>query len=209
MFREERQMDSVTLSRRSLLQAIAATMATAALPLGWAEIAQAAHELDVAGQRGAARAREDFLPQRGRSGGRRSHRRADHSDRRLARRARGGRGVSSSTGRSRRSSRSSPATIARSSPRFQAACRERHPAAASFAALTSEQQIAYLKDGRPDAVLHHDAAADAARHVLPARLRRQSRRRRLEAASGSRTRTSSSRRSATTTATIPASSSTR
>ena len=35
--------------------------------------------------------------------------------------------------------------------------------------------------GRPDAVLQHDAAAHAPRHVLAARVRRQSRRRRLEA----------------------------
>jgi hypothetical protein len=45
-------MDSVTLSRRSLLQAIAATMAAAAIPFGWAEIAQAAQEVHVHAQGG-------------------------------------------------------------------------------------------------------------------------------------------------------------
>jgi gluconate 2-dehydrogenase gamma chain len=39
-------MDSATLSRRTLLQALAATMASAAIPFGWADIAEAAqHEM--------------------------------------------------------------------------------------------------------------------------------------------------------------------
>ena len=55
-------MDSATLSRRSLLHAIAATMATAAMPMGWAEILQAAAEADAAGQaRGGAEAKLSFL----------------------------------------------------------------------------------------------------------------------------------------------------
>jgi gluconate 2-dehydrogenase gamma chain len=38
------------LSRRSLLQALAATIGAAALPFGWTEIARAAHEAHVHGQ---------------------------------------------------------------------------------------------------------------------------------------------------------------
>ena len=64
---------------------------------------------------------------------------------------------------------------------FQAAFRERHPGAASFASLTSEQQIEYLKTVDHTPFFEHDAAAHAPRHVLDAGIRRQSRRRRLEA----------------------------
>jgi hypothetical protein len=47
-------MDSVTLSRRSLLQAIAATMATA-IPLPWAEIVHAVDEAHVTAQAGESK----------------------------------------------------------------------------------------------------------------------------------------------------------
>ena len=47
-------MDSANLSRRSLLQAIAAAIATAATPIGWAEIAQAMDETPAAAQTGGA-----------------------------------------------------------------------------------------------------------------------------------------------------------
>ena len=43
-------MDHEDLSRRSLLQAIAATIGAAALPAGWAEIAQAADKAHAAAQ---------------------------------------------------------------------------------------------------------------------------------------------------------------
>ena len=43
-------MDTEDLSRRSLLQAIVATIGAAALPLGWAEIAQASQEAHAASQ---------------------------------------------------------------------------------------------------------------------------------------------------------------
>lgn len=48
------------VSRRSLLQAIAVTLGAAALPLGWAEIAQVAHE-SHAGMQRAGDARMSFL----------------------------------------------------------------------------------------------------------------------------------------------------
>ena len=46
-------MDSANLTRRSLLQAIAAALATAAAPFGWAEIAQAMDEAPAANPLGA------------------------------------------------------------------------------------------------------------------------------------------------------------
>ncbi len=51
---------------------------------------------------------------------------------------------------------------------FQAAFRERHPAARSFASLTSAQQIEYLKGIDQTPFFAHDAAAHAARHVCAA-----------------------------------------
>src|SRR4051812_43162810 len=39
--RRRDRMDHTGIARRSLLQAIAATLATAAMPVGWAEVAQA------------------------------------------------------------------------------------------------------------------------------------------------------------------------
>src|SRR4029077_17314536 len=50
---QQRAMDNGTLSRRSLLQAIAATMASAALPFGWAEIAQAVDDGHVEAVQGS------------------------------------------------------------------------------------------------------------------------------------------------------------
>jgi gluconate 2-dehydrogenase gamma chain len=135
-------MDSITLSRRSLLQAIAATMATAAAPFGWAEIAQAAHEGHVAAQGGgstkmsflsAAEAADieavtsQIIPT-DESPGAREAGAVYFIDRALA------------TFLSQLASDYRAQLIA-----FQAAIRQRHPGSASFASLTSEQQIAYLK----------------------------------------------------------------
>jgi gluconate 2-dehydrogenase gamma chain len=138
-------MDSPPLSRRSLLHAIAAAMATAALPVGWAEIAQAAHELDVAGQAaGAARgATLSFLS---------AAEAADveaiasqiipSDDSPGAREA----GVVFFIDRALATLFPQIAGDYRAQlAGFQAAFRERHSSAASFAALPSEQQIAYLK----------------------------------------------------------------
>ena len=182
-------MESDNLSRRSLLQAIAATFGhcRAALGLGRRSRRPRTRRMPPST---IGRRSEDVVSQRGRSGGHRSRRRADHSDRRLrparARRA----SCTSSTGPSRRFSRSSPATIARSSPRFRRHVANGIPAPHRSRRSRSEQQIEYLKGGRPDAVLRHDAAAHAPRHVFAARVRRQSRRRRLEADRLRRRRTS-------------------
>ena len=56
-------MDSPTLSRRSLLHALAAAMATAAMPVSWTEIAQAAQDVHAAGHAGtgAAATKLSFL----------------------------------------------------------------------------------------------------------------------------------------------------
>ena len=59
---------------------------------------------------------------------------------------------------------------------FQAAVRAAHPQAASFAALSSEQQIEFLHTRRHDAVLRTGAAAHRVRDVLQSVVRRQSRR---------------------------------
>ena len=158
-------MESVNLSRRSLLQAIAGMVATAATPLGWADVAQAMDEARAAAQRGgdaklsflsAAEAADieavaaQIIPTDDSPGAREAGV-VYFIDRALA-----------------TFSPSSPATIARSSPRFQAAFRERHPAARSFASLTSEQQVEYLKGIDQTPFFDDDAAADAARHVCPA-----------------------------------------
>jgi len=135
-------MDNVTLSRRSLLQAIAATMATAAMPFGWEEIAQAAHEVHVAAQAGggakiswlsAAEAADieavaaQIIPTDDSPGAREA-------------------GVVYFIDRALATFLSQLAGDYRAQlAAFRAAYRERYPAAVSFAALTSEQQIEYLK----------------------------------------------------------------
>jgi gluconate 2-dehydrogenase gamma chain len=120
-------------------------MATAAMPLGWTEIAQAAHQLHVAAQTGGAAggAKLSFLSAAEAadveavasqiiptddSPGAREAGAVYFIDRALAT------FFSQLAGDYR-------AQLAA----FQAACRERHPSAGSFASLRSEQQIAYLK----------------------------------------------------------------
>lgn len=129
-------------SRRSLLQAIAATIATAATPFGWAEIAHAMDEAHAAAQVGGG-AKISFLSAAevidieavaaqiiptDDSPGAREAGVVYFIDRALAT------FLSQLAGDYR-------AQLAA----FQAAYREQHPAAASFAALTSEQQVDYLK----------------------------------------------------------------
>jgi gluconate 2-dehydrogenase gamma chain len=137
-----RQRPIATLSRRSLLQAIAATMATAALPFGSAEIAQAVDELHAAVQAGGG-AKISWLS---------ASEAADveavaaqiipTDDSPGAREA----GVVYFIDRALATFLSQLAGDYRAQlTAFQAARRERHPSAGSFASLTSEQQIAYLK----------------------------------------------------------------
>ncbi len=134
-------MDRASLSRRSLLQAIAATMATAALPFAWADIAEAVDHTHVAAQAGGAKI--SFLS---------AAEAADidaiasqiipTDDSPGAREA----GVVYFIDRALASFLSQIAPDYRAQlAAFQAACRAQHPSAASFASLPSEQQIEYLK----------------------------------------------------------------
>jgi gluconate 2-dehydrogenase gamma chain len=134
-------MDSAGLSRRSLLQAIAATMATAAVPLPWAAIAQAVDEVHIPAPGGdatmsflsAAEAADidavasQIIPTDDTPGAREA-------------------GVVYFIDRSLASCFSRLAGDYRAQlAAFQAACRERHPSAGSFASLPSERQVEYLK----------------------------------------------------------------
>jgi gluconate 2-dehydrogenase gamma chain len=132
--------DSITLSRRALLQAIAGAMA-AAVPFGWTEVAQTAHEVHAAVQAGGS-AKISFL-----SAAEAADIEAVASqiiptdDSPGAREA----GVVYFIDRALATFLSQLAGDYRAQlAAFQAACRERHPAAGSFASLTSEQQIEYL-----------------------------------------------------------------
>jgi gluconate 2-dehydrogenase gamma chain len=133
-------MDSTTLSRRTLLHAIAATMATAALPIGWADIAQAMQHMPVVPQGkagtlsllGAAEAADieavaaQIIPTDDSPGAREA-------------------GVVYFIDRGLATFLSQLAGNYRTQlTAFQAAVRERHPFAASFASLTAAQQIEYL-----------------------------------------------------------------
>jgi gluconate 2-dehydrogenase gamma chain len=138
-------MESDDLSRRSLLQAIATALGAAALPLGWAEIAEAARQAHAphAATSAAGTAKISFLS---------AAEAADveavaaqiipTDDTPGAREA----GVVYFIDRALATflSRLAPDYRARLAE-FQATFRAQHPGAASFASLTSEQQIAYLK----------------------------------------------------------------
>jgi gluconate 2-dehydrogenase gamma chain len=136
-------MERADLSRRSLLQAVAAVMATAAVPLGWVEIAQAM-DMDQAHAAGPAGsdAKISFLS---------AAEAADvdavaaqiipTDDSPGAREA----GVVHFIDRALATFFSQLAGDYRAQlAAFRASYRERHPAALSFASLTSEQQIEHL-----------------------------------------------------------------
>jgi len=135
-------MDSANLSRRSLLQAIAAVMATAAAPFGWTEIAQAfdqahadAHKsgastlswLTVAEAADIEAVAAQIIPTDGFPGAREA-------------------GVVHFIDRALRTFFSQLASDYRLQlTAFQAGYRSRYPTARSFASLTSEQQVEWLK----------------------------------------------------------------
>ena len=160
-------MDADDLSRRSLLQAHRRRP--------WRSGPARRMAGDRAGLPGSARRVQPagrgqaVVSHPGRSGRRRSRCRANHSDRRHARRTRGRASCTSSTARSRRFSRGSPATIARSSPSFRRRFADGIQAPASFACAAIRAADRLPQDGRSHAVLRHDAAADAPRHVLACR----------------------------------------
>ena len=135
-------MESDDISRRSVLQAIAATIGAAALPFGWAEIAQAAHQGHAAGH----------FPVHGKTS---FFSAADAADVEAvaaqiiptdetpgAREA----GVVYFIDRALATFLSQLGSDYRAQlAEFQAAFRQRHPGAASFAALPSDRQVEYLQ----------------------------------------------------------------
>jgi gluconate 2-dehydrogenase gamma chain len=134
-------MESANLSRRSLLQAIAAIIASAATPLGWAEVAQAmdAHTAPLTGadEKLAFFSSSDasdveavaaqIVPTDDSPGAREAGA-VYFIDRALS-------SFFSQLGGDYRSQLSA----------FQAAFRKQHPEAASFASLSSRQQVEFLK----------------------------------------------------------------
>jgi gluconate 2-dehydrogenase gamma chain len=135
-------MDREDLSRRSLLQAFAATIGAAALPARWAEIAQAAEKAHAAAPLAgetrisflsAAEAKDieavtaQIIPTDDTPGAREA-------------------GVVYFIDRALATFLSHLASDYRAAvAEFQAAFRDRHPDTASFASLASDQQIEYLK----------------------------------------------------------------
>jgi gluconate 2-dehydrogenase gamma chain len=135
-------MERADLSRRSLLQAVAAVMATAAVPLSWGEIAQAMDQAHVAAPAGsdakisflsAAEAADveavaaQIIPTDDSPGAREAGV-VHFIDRALAT-------FFSQLGSDYRAQLSA----------FRSSYRDRHPAAKSFASLTPEQQVEHLK----------------------------------------------------------------
>jgi gluconate 2-dehydrogenase gamma chain len=133
-------MENATLSRRSLLQAIAAIIATAAAPIGWEEVAHAIDEMDAAQTTNGSRT--SFLN---------ASEAADveavaaqiipTDDTPGAREA----GVIHFIDRALATFYSQLGTDYRAQlAAFQAACRDRHPGL-SFALLTTDEQVDFLK----------------------------------------------------------------
>ena len=134
-------MESANLSRRSLLQAIAAIIASAATPLGWAEVAQAmdAHAAPLIGadeqlaffstsDASDVEAVAAQIVPTDDSPGAREAGAVYFIDRALS-------SFFSQLGGDYRSQLTT----------FQAACRKQHPEAASFASLSSRQQVEFLR----------------------------------------------------------------
>jgi gluconate 2-dehydrogenase gamma chain len=124
-------MESEDLTRRSLLQAIAAMLGAAALPPGWAEIALAAEPkisfLSAAEAADIDAVAAQIVPTDDTPGAREA-------------------GVVYFIDRALATFLSHLAGDYRAQLiEFQAAFREGHPGASSFASLTSEQQVEYLK----------------------------------------------------------------
>ena len=135
-------METANLSRRSLLQAIAAVMATATAPIGWTEIVQAFNQAHGDAHRSGAATlswltateaadleavASQIIPTDGFPGAREA-------------------GVVHFIDRALGTFFSQLAGDYRSQlTTFQAGYRNRYPAARSFASLTSEQQVEWLK----------------------------------------------------------------
>jgi len=135
-------MDRDDLSRRLLLQAIAATLGAAALPLSWADIVPAAHEAHAAAQSVAGPERSFLSAAEAADVEAVTAQIVPTEDTPGAREA----GVVHFIDRALATFLSQLAgDFRRHLAEFQAACRAQHPGAASFASLTFEQQREYLK----------------------------------------------------------------
>jgi gluconate 2-dehydrogenase gamma chain len=134
-------MESAPLTRRSLLQAIAATLAAVAMPLGWEEVAQAMDAHAAPPSAGAARI--SFLtPAEAADIDSVAAQIVPTDDSPGAREA----GVVYFIDRALATFFAQLAGDYRAQLAvFQAGYRAQHPAAVSFASLTSEQQIEHLK----------------------------------------------------------------
>jgi gluconate 2-dehydrogenase gamma chain len=135
-------MESTDLSRRSLLQAIAATIATAALPFGWEEVAHAMDQAHGAAPIGGDAKLSFFSAADAADIEAVAAQIVPTDDSPGAREA----GVVYFIDRALATFFSQLAGDYRAQlAAFQTACREQHPAAVSFASLTSEQQVEHLK----------------------------------------------------------------
>ena len=171
-------MEHDDLPRRALLQLIASAFGAAALSWDWGAIAEAAHQAHATPPRpamGRLRSSPRPKPQTSKPSPRRSSRPTTRPGAReagvvLLHRP-GARDVLLAPRRRlSRAARRVPGGVSRTAS-GRRLVRVAHVRAADRVS----------EDGRAHAVLPHDATAHAARHVLDARLRRQSRRRRLEA----------------------------
>jgi gluconate 2-dehydrogenase gamma chain len=135
-------MDSANLSRRSLLQAIAATIAATAAPIGWAETAHAMEEAHAAAQVAGDAKISLLSPAEAADIEAVAAQIIPTDDSPGAREA----GVVYFIDRALSTFLSQLAGDYRAQlAAFQSGYREQHPAAVSFAMLTAAQQIEYLK----------------------------------------------------------------
>jgi gluconate 2-dehydrogenase gamma chain len=135
-------MDSDDLSRRALLQAIAATLGAAALPLDWGDFAQSVHQAHAAAPSVGERKLVFFSAADAADVEAIAAQIVPTDDTPGAREA----GVVFFIDRALATFLSHLAADYRAQlTTFQAGSRERHPDAASFASLTSDQQIDHLK----------------------------------------------------------------
>ena len=135
-------MDSDDLSRRLLLQALAATLGAAALPSSWADIVPPAHEAHAAAQSGGEPKRAFLSAAEAADVEAVAAQIIPTDDTPGAREA----GVVLFIDRALATFFSQLASDYRTHlAEFQAACRAQHPGAASFASLTNDQQLEFLK----------------------------------------------------------------
>ena len=135
-------MDREEFSRRSILQAMAATLGAAAVPLSWTEVAQAAHEAHAAAQSPATSTLTLFSDGDAAEVDAITAQIVPSDETLGAREA----GVVYFIDRALGTFfQHLSADFSAGLTDFQAACRAKNPDASSFAALSSDRQIAFLK----------------------------------------------------------------